>query len=136
MWLLIYKADMRFIHTSWYTYLLQKAQAVAENVEITIRIQNDGSVRKGVKNVTSSMDLCKQLDKSLQKAALSSEVDGQVWDLLRPLEGDCTIKILTWEDPKGKDVSCIAFPRALFLAMTPNASSLHHFTSAVSLVSS
>ena len=50
------------------------------------------------------MDIAKSIDKKLVKAALSSSVDGQVWDLTRPLQGDCTIEILTWEDAKGKDV--------------------------------
>lgn len=54
------------------------------------------------------MDIAKQIDKKLVKAALSSSVDGQVWDLTRPLQGDCTIQILTWEDAKGKDVRLLA----------------------------
>ena len=51
------------------------------------------------------MDIAKQLDKKIAKAALSAEVEGEVWDLIRPLEQDCSVRILSWEDGKGKDVS-------------------------------
>ena len=50
------------------------------------------------------MDVAKEVDKKLVKAALSASVDGQIWDLTRPLQSDCSIQILTWEDNKGKDV--------------------------------
>lgn len=81
--------------------MLQAKQA--EQV-LKVTVLNDGSVREGIKGVTSSMDIAKQIDKKLVKAALSSSVDGQIWDLTRPLQDDCTIQILTWEDSKGKDV--------------------------------
>ena len=67
-------------------------------------LKNDGSVREGVQGVTTSMDLAKQLDKKVVKAALSANVDGEIWDLTRPLERDCTLEILSWQDAKGKDV--------------------------------
>ena len=87
---------------------LQKAKAQEANEEITVKVLNDNSERKAIKGVTTSMDIVKEVDKKLQKAALSIELMGQpnqVWDLLRPLEDNCTIKFLTWEDPLGKDVS-------------------------------
>lgn len=83
---------------------MQKAEAQKVQEEIKVKVINDGSERTAIKGVTSTMDLLKQIDKKLQKAALSVDVDGSIWDLLRPLEANCTIKILTWEDPKGKDV--------------------------------
>lgn len=83
---------------------LQVQQAKDDAQSIKVSVINDGSIREGIKGVTSSMDIAKQIDKKLVKAALSSSVDGQVWDLTRPLQGDCTIQILTWEDAKGKDV--------------------------------
>ena len=30
--------------------------------------------------------------------------DGELWDLLRPLEGDCHIRFITFEDAEGKEV--------------------------------
>lgn len=83
---------------------LQLQEAKQEASAIKVTVVNDGSIREGIKGVTSSMDIAKQLDKKIVKAALASSVDGQIWDLTRPLEGDCNIQILSWEDSKGKDV--------------------------------
>ena len=82
-------------------------QAREDNVRIKVTVLNDGSVQEGVQGVTTSMDIVKLLDKKLQKAALSAKIDGKVWDLIRPLESDCTLQILTWEDLDGKDVSIL-----------------------------
>ena len=38
------------------------------------------------------------------KTAVIAEVDGELWDLPRPLEKDCKLKILTFDDDKGKQV--------------------------------
>jgi threonyl-tRNA synthetase len=37
---------------------------------------------------------------SLTAKCLVAEVNGELWDLCRPLEGSCKIKLLTWEDEK------------------------------------
>ena len=84
---------------------LQVQQAREDNVRIKVTVLNDESVQEGLQGVTTSMDIVKLLDKKLQKAALSAKIDGKVWDLIRPLESDCTLQILTWEDLDGKDVS-------------------------------
>lgn len=89
--------------THWRCTQVEKAKQ--DGVPIKVTVVNDGSVREGVQDVTSSMDIAKQLDKKILKAALSAEVDGEIWDLTRPLERDCTLRILSWGDEKGKDVS-------------------------------
>lgn len=30
-------------------------------------------------------------------------VDGAEWDVFRPLEGDCSLKLCTFDDPEGKE---------------------------------
>ena len=95
----------------------QVQQAKQEAAIIKVSVVNDGSVREGIKGVTTSMDIAKQLDKKVVKAALSSSVDGQIWDLTRPLEADCTIQILSWEDARGKDVRTFSNPHQLISKM-------------------
>lgn len=34
------------------------------------------------------------------------QVNGELWDLERPLEGDCTLELLKFEDELGKQTSC------------------------------
>lgn len=47
------------------------------------------------------------------KAAARCRVDGNTWDLMRPLEGDCKLELLDFSDPIGKDVRILASLTAL-----------------------
>ena len=61
----------------------------------------DGSSREfpiGVKG----MEIAQSISEGLARNALSVEVNGQIWDLSRPLHSDASIKIFTWNDKSGK----------------------------------
>jgi len=93
----------------------------------------DGSVREGMSWTTTpmeiAMDISKRLaadsvvalveydDPSLAVAFKNVDLDeddddegdeepsrAQLWDLCRPLEGDCTVELLKFEDPRGQSV--------------------------------
>lgn len=95
-----------------------------ETIKITLP---DGSVKEGTSFETSPMDIAKELSNSLAKVVLVASVkyksrvatlDSHVskveededeveegwihWDLVRPLEGDCEIKLHKFEDKEGK----------------------------------
>lgn len=61
----------------------------------------DGSVRQFEKGITA-LDIAKSISHSLAKKALSAEVNGEVWDLTRPILTDATLRLLTWDDEGGK----------------------------------
>jgi threonyl-tRNA synthetase len=61
----------------------------------------DGSVRQ-IDKGTTSMQIAVSISEGLARNVLAAEVDGQVWDASRPLEHDATVKLLTWNDLKGK----------------------------------
>ncbi len=61
----------------------------------------DGSVRAYEKG-TSSMQIAASISEGLARNVLAAEVDGQVWDAGRPIEQDALVKLLTWNDLKGK----------------------------------
>ena len=61
----------------------------------------DGSVKAYEKGVTG-YDVAASIAKGLAREALAVEVDGEVWDLHRPIEQDAGVRILTWDDPKGR----------------------------------
>ncbi|MDB5124066.1 MAG: thrS [Mucilaginibacter sp.] len=61
----------------------------------------DGSVRQYDKG-TSSMQIALSISEGLARNVLAAEVDGQVWDAGRPIEQDAAVKLLTWNDLKGK----------------------------------
>jgi len=61
----------------------------------------DGSVRQYDSGVTS-MQIATSISEGLARNVLAAEVNGQVWDASRPIENDASIKLLTWNDLKGK----------------------------------
>ncbi|MBK7442366.1 MAG: threonine--tRNA ligase [Bacteroidetes bacterium] len=61
----------------------------------------DGNFREYQEGVTS-MEVAKSISEGLARKILSAEVNGEVWDLSRPITSDASIKLLTWDDPKGK----------------------------------
>lgn len=61
----------------------------------------DGSVREYPKGVTG-LEIAESISPRLKKEVLSIGVDGQIWDLSRPIEQDAAIVLYKWEDPEGK----------------------------------
>ena len=61
----------------------------------------DGAERQ-YEQGTSSMDIAKSISEGLARKVLAAEINGEVWDLSRPLHNDASIKFLTWDDEKGK----------------------------------
>ncbi len=61
----------------------------------------DGAVRQYEKGVLP-MAIAKSISEGLTRKILAAEVNGEVWDLSRPLNEDASVKFLTWEDEKGK----------------------------------
>ncbi len=62
----------------------------------------DGNVKQFESGV-SSMDIAKSISEGLAKKILVAEVNGVVMDLARPITSDSTIKLMTWDDPTGKN---------------------------------
>src|SRR5579863_6116386 len=61
----------------------------------------DGSVRQYETGVTA-YDVAMSISSGLAKNVLSAEVNGEVWDLTRPITKDVKLKLLKWEDEWGK----------------------------------
>ena len=62
----------------------------------------DGNVRE-YEVGTTAMDIAKSISEGLAKKVLAAEINGEVWDASRPLTSDCSFKLLTWDDEKGKN---------------------------------
>jgi len=61
----------------------------------------DGSVREYEKG-TSAAQVALSISEGLARNVLAAEVNGEVWDASRQIEQDSTLKLLTWNDEKGK----------------------------------
>jgi threonyl-tRNA synthetase len=48
------------------------------------------------------MDVARSISEGLARNVLSAKVNGEVRDANRPLPGDCTVQLLTWNDLEGK----------------------------------
>lgn len=70
------------------------------NDQLTITLP-DGAVRH-YPNGSTGLDIAKSISEGLARKVLAAEVNGEVWDATRPLEGDAAFKLLTWEDTSGK----------------------------------
>ncbi|MBV9469471.1 MAG: threonine--tRNA ligase, partial [Abitibacteriaceae bacterium] len=63
----------------------------------------DGSIKEYEDGVTPQQ-IAERIGSRLAAAALAALVNGQPWDLRRPLPGDCSLQILTWNDIQGQEV--------------------------------
>ena len=67
-------------------------------IEITLPDGSSRSVAKG----TKAMDIARDISEGLARNVLACQIDEDVWDANRPLEKDCSLKLLTWNDDLGK----------------------------------
>ncbi|MDI9320762.1 MAG: threonine--tRNA ligase [Phycisphaerales bacterium] len=61
----------------------------------------DGAVREYAVG-SSSLDVAKSISEGLARKVLAAEVDGEIYDVTRPLNNNTAIKFLTWDDKAGK----------------------------------
>ena len=61
----------------------------------------DSSIREYEKGVTG-IEIAQSISRRLAQDALAISVNGETWDLTRPLEEDSEVNILKWEDDEGK----------------------------------
>ena len=61
----------------------------------------DGAVRQ-YENGISALGIARSISEGLARKVLAAEVNGQVWDLSRPINEDAKIKLLTWDDSGAK----------------------------------
>jgi threonyl-tRNA synthetase len=61
----------------------------------------DGAVRE-YEAGASALDVATSISPNLAKAVVAAEVNGEVWDLTRPIQKDSALKLLKFEDENGK----------------------------------
>lgn len=69
-----------------------------ETVFITLP---DGRQQDYPAGVTGA-EIARGISEGLLRRALAVLVDGEIWELDRPIRKDASVRILTWEDPEGK----------------------------------
>ncbi len=61
----------------------------------------DGSVKQFDGAVTP-LEIAKGISEGLARNVITSKVDGEPWDVLRPITNDARVKLFTWRDDEGK----------------------------------
>ena len=61
----------------------------------------DGSAREYTEGI-SSLDVAEQISPRLAKEVYAATVNGEIWDLTRPINSDSTLKLHKWEDAEAK----------------------------------
>jgi len=69
-------------------------------MDISVKLP-DGSIRQFAEG-TSAMDVAQSISEGLARVVLAAEVNGEIWDLTRPLPADTHLKLLKWDDEGGK----------------------------------
>ena len=73
---------------------------MSESITVTLP---DGS-QKSVPPGSRPLDIAKSIGQRLADDAVVAKVNGQMWDLTRPLEGDAKLEILTSRNPEALNV--------------------------------
>ena len=61
----------------------------------------DGNARQFEPGVTS-FEIARSISEGLSQKVLAAKVNGEVWDLSRPISKNSTLQLLTWDDKDGK----------------------------------
>jgi threonyl-tRNA synthetase len=72
-----------------------------EPIKITLP---NGTVLDGTSWETTPLQIVQSLSKSLAERTIICKVNGQLWDLPRPVETDCSLEFLDFESEDGKKV--------------------------------
>jgi threonyl-tRNA synthetase len=70
----------------------------------TIQITLPDGAKRDVPSGTTPAEIARQISPSLAKEALVARVNGELWDLSRPLDHSTSLSILTSEDPEAIQV--------------------------------
>ncbi|MCX7654193.1 MAG: threonine--tRNA ligase [Fervidobacterium sp.] len=63
----------------------------------------DGSIKEYSEAVTPAQ-IAKEISEGLWRNAVGAMVNGQLWDLEKPVDFDCELKIIKIDDPQAKDI--------------------------------
>lgn len=82
-------------------YAKELALKQRDNIVITLP---DGSTKNGKSWETSPANIATAISKSMLDRTVVEKVDGELWDLDRPLERSCQLEFLDFNQPGGKQV--------------------------------
>jgi len=94
----------------------EAAKAGLPNDPIKVTLPS-GDVKEGIRNKTSPYDIAFGISKGLAENSVIARVNDTLWDMKRPLEGDCKIELLKFDSPEGRDTFWHSSAHVLGLAL-------------------
>lgn len=83
----------------------RQEEELAKKPQTPIKITlPDGKSLDGVAFKTSPFDIAMSISKGLAESAVVAKVNGELWDLTRPLEKDSSLELIKFDNPEGKKV--------------------------------
>ncbi|RCV24969.1 hypothetical protein SETIT_5G129000v2 [Setaria italica] len=79
---------------------LERLNIGGELIKVTLP---DGAIKEGKKLITTPMDIAKEISSGLAASCLIAKVDETLWDMGRPLEGDCKLQLFKFDSNEGRD---------------------------------
>lgn len=70
---------------------------------LTVRVAG-GETVEGARGRTTPYQVAAAISRELAESAVVAKVDGELWDLDRPLQGDCTLELLTFDSEEAQAV--------------------------------
>lgn len=98
-------------------YLIELAKKESHQLKVALL---DGKIVDGSTWKTTPLDVTKDIGGPLASEVYVAKVNNELWDLERPLETDCKIELLKFDDPEAQSVywATAAFSLAEALEIT------------------
>ena len=77
------------------------ARKPRESIKLVLK---DGNIKVGTSYETTPMEIAQSIGKSFAERQVISKVDGELWDLERPLEKDSNLEFLDFNNEEGRGV--------------------------------
>lgn len=78
---------------------------------------SNGKEEKGTSWETTPGSIARAISKSLFERTVISLVDGELWDLTRPLEKSCKLELLDFEHIEGRKIPLPVGPGLVYWAL-------------------
>lgn len=62
----------------------------------------DGAIREYQEGI-SALEIAKSISEGLARKVLVASIDGEIWDLSRPINKDASLRLITWDNEEGKN---------------------------------
>lgn len=86
-----------FLFVTFFSFIDKPREA------ITVTLP-DGNTKEGISWETTPMSIALSIAKSLGDRIVIAKVNGNLWDLNRPLEESCSLELIDFENDEGKRV--------------------------------